>query len=105
MAKGAIENKHGNTRETISLFFSNAYEHHMENVVMHWHLSNALIWSGFCDVLSGLWAVVPKMRVIYYKLDYRHLMDIDMRAGDLSIRLGKFTSKCSMSKRAILPKV
>lgn len=60
---------------------NNSYEGRMENLVMHWHLSNALIWSFFFDALSGLFAVLPKMRVIYYKLDARHLLDIDMRAG------------------------
>eukprot|EP00392_Amoebophrya_sp_AT5.2_P008164 g8183.t1 len=60
---------------------NNLYEERMENLVMHWHLSNALIWSFFFDALSGLFAVLPKMRVIYYKLDARHLLDIDMRAG------------------------
>ena len=65
----------------VSVFSSSLYEQSMEKLVMHWHLSNALIWSGMCDVLSGLFGVIPKLSVIYWKLDTRHMMDDDMRSG------------------------
>lgn len=53
----------------------------LDRLTMHWHLSNATIWSFFCDSLSGLFAIMPRFRIIYYKIDSRHLLDMDMRSG------------------------
>lgn len=53
----------------------------MERMLMHWHLSNATVWSCMFDALSGGLGVIPKVRGMYEVFDTRHTLDLDMRSG------------------------
>mmetsp|Transcript_38630 Transcript_38630/g.70282 ORF Transcript_38630/g.70282 Transcript_38630/m.70282 type:complete len:226 (+) Transcript_38630:65-742(+) len=45
----------------------------VERLVAIWHLSNGLWWSFGCDVCSGLWCIMPRLREVYEFMDKRHL--------------------------------
>ena len=49
-----------------------------EITVALWHLTNATWWSFGCDILSGLFAIMPNLSNIYKIMDTNHL-SIDKR--------------------------
>jgi len=52
-----------------------------EQMIALWHLTNAMWWSFGCDVLSGLFAVMPNMNILYVAIDSKHAGDVAKRAG------------------------
>mmetsp|Transcript_22083 Transcript_22083/g.50481 ORF Transcript_22083/g.50481 Transcript_22083/m.50481 type:complete len:226 (+) Transcript_22083:85-762(+) len=45
----------------------------IERLVAIWHLSNGVWWSFGCDVCSGMWCIMPRVREVYEYMDKRHL--------------------------------
>merc|ERR1719283_755613 len=63
--------------------------HGTDKAMAMWHLTNGFFWSLYCDSLSGLFVVMPRMRELSLVMDVSHL-NHELRASLDACYWGEF---------------